>query len=310
MKMMGKRVNFAGRSVISPDPYITTDQIGVPEFMAQKLTFPQSVASFNLEFMKELVITGPYGYPGANVIEDENGNKQNLENMDLEARTASAKLLSSGNKTVYRHLLTGDPLLVNRQPTLHKPSIQAHLARVLPQEQTIRMHYANCKAYNADFDGDEMNIHLPQDHISISEALNLAATHKQYIVPTDGSPLRGLIQDFIISAVRMTCKDAYFNKEQYNQLLYVSLRDLLESGKIKKIVMLKPTIYVPQRLWTGKQIVSTIIKNITQAHNKSSRVQDGLNMTSKSKLKENKWGKLGEGEGTTFRRSGLAQRGG
>ena len=112
--------------------------------------------------------------------------------------------MSQGQKTVFRHLQTGDPLLVNRQPTLHKPSIMAHQARVFPKENTIRMHYANCKSYNADFDGDEMNIHFPQNHIAIAEAKNIVATHKQYIVPTDGSPIRGLIQDFIVSSVRLT----------------------------------------------------------------------------------------------------------
>ena len=80
----------------------------------------------------------------------------------------------------------GDVLLVNRQPTLHKPSIMAHIARILPKEQTIRMHYANCNTYNADFDGDEMNLHLPQSYLAFAEAYNLMATHKQYIVPTSG----------------------------------------------------------------------------------------------------------------------------
>ena len=69
-------------------------------------------------------------------------------------------------KKVYRQLLTGDLLLVNRQPTLHKPGIMAHKARVLQRDKVIRMHYANCNTYNADFDGDEMNVHFPQDEMS------------------------------------------------------------------------------------------------------------------------------------------------
>lgn len=202
MKMMGKRVNFAGRSVISPDPYISTDQIGVPEFIARTLTFPESVR--NLEKLKQCVINGAFKHPGANFIEYPNGEKKALENMSLGERKAEAALLGSGGKTVLRHLESGDPLLVNRQPTLHKPSIMAHIARVLPKEQTIRMHYANCKAYNADFDGDEMNIHLPQNYTAIAEAFELASTHKQYIVPTSGAPIRGLIQDFIVSSVFLT----------------------------------------------------------------------------------------------------------
>ena len=204
MKMMGKRVNYAARSVISPDPYISTDNIGIPAFMAKTLTFPESVSEVNLERLKAYVINGAQKHPGANYIEDKDGHKKYLESMPIEQRIGEAALLNSGGKTVYRHLITGDPLLVNRQPTLHKPSIMAHIARVLPKEQTIRMHYSNCKAYNADFDGDEINVHLPQNYTGFAEAYEIAATHKQYIIPTDGTPVRGLIQDFVISSVYLT----------------------------------------------------------------------------------------------------------
>ena len=214
MKMMGKRVNYGGRSVISPDPYITTDQIGVPVFMAKKLTFPESVSSFNAERLRQAVRNGTKVHPGANIIEDEEtGQQTHLDHLSEEQRDGLAKLLNVGRKTVYRHLSNNDPLLVNRQPTLHKPSIMAHRCRVLPKEQTIRMHYANCNTYNADFDGDEMNIHLVQNYQAVSEAYNLMATHKQYCVPTSGKPLRGLIQDSVIAGVFMTSKDTFLSKE-------------------------------------------------------------------------------------------------
>lgn len=161
MKMMGKRVNFGARSVISPDPYITTDQIGVPIFMAKKLTFPESVSQVNVDRLMKCVMNGAKVHPGANVVEDEEtGNRYHLETLSLDQRRGLAYQLTVGRKSVYRHMTNGDVLLVNRQPTLHKPSIMAHIARILPKEQTIRMHYANCNTYNADFDGDEMNLHL------------------------------------------------------------------------------------------------------------------------------------------------------
>ena len=96
-------------------------------------------------------------------------------------------------KIVGRHLINGDVLLANRQPTLHKPSIMAHVARILlnPSMQTIRLHYANCNTYNADFDGDEINLHFPQNELARAEAMHIVATSNQYLVPTDGSPLRG-----------------------------------------------------------------------------------------------------------------------
>ncbi|KAJ0980081.1 hypothetical protein J5N97_015555 [Dioscorea zingiberensis] len=123
-------------------------------------------------------------------------------------------------KVVNVHLRNGDVVLVNRQPTLHKPSIMAHLVRVLPELKTFRMHYANCSTYNADFDGDEMNVHLPQDEVSRAEAFSIVDANKQYIVPTSGDPIRGLIQDPIISAVLLTKKETFLTRDEYNQLLY------------------------------------------------------------------------------------------
>lgn len=91
---------------------------------------------------------------------------------------------------VCRHVKNGDVLLLNRQPTLHRPSIQAHHARILPEEKVLRLHYANCKAYNADFDGDEMNAHFPQSELGRAEAYVLACTDQQYLVPKVGLTLR------------------------------------------------------------------------------------------------------------------------
>ena len=162
--------------------------------MAKKLTFPESVSHVNVERLRRSVINGPKQHPGANIVEDEEtGQRIHLETLNLDQRRGLAYQLSVGRKIVYRHMHSGDVLLVNRQPTLHKPSIMAHVARILPKEQTIRMHYANCNTYNADFDGDEMNLHLCQSYLACSEAYKLMATHRQYIVPTSGKPIRGLI---------------------------------------------------------------------------------------------------------------------
>jgi DNA-directed RNA polymerase I subunit RPA1 len=196
-------------------------------------------------------------------------------------------------------------LLVNRQPTLHKPSIMAHIARVLPKEQTIRMHYANCKSYNADFDGDEMNIHLPQNYTAVAEAYELAATHKQYIVPTSGAPIRGLIQDFIVSSVYLTSKDTFLTKADYNQLIYAALNEFVGDGTIKKIHLEIPAYLKTRKgpIWTGKQVISTILKNLSfDPHDfkdqyKQKAMKLGMNLTSKAKLEGSNWGPLGCDEG-------------
>ena len=109
----------------------------------------------------------------------------------------------------------GDILLVNRQPTLHKPSIMAHKAKILPKEKTFRLHYSNCACYNADFDGDEMNIHFLQDQISRGEGYNISNTSNQYIVPIDGKPIRGLLQESIDSNVKIY-KNLFKNYSQKN----------------------------------------------------------------------------------------------
>ncbi|CAE7564685.1 rpa1 [Symbiodinium natans] len=177
MKMMGKRVNFAARSVISPDPNIEPSEIGVPLDIASNLFYPEVATPFNIEWLRSLVERGNE-YPGAAEVHisksDGSKNILGLAKMSQADRNTWAKQLLTDLKsgkppwTVFRHLMDGDPLLVNRQPTLHKPGIMAHTAKVLRKEKTIRLHYVNCNTYNADFDGDEMNLHAPQDRLKVS----------------------------------------------------------------------------------------------------------------------------------------------
>ncbi|KAH9939980.1 beta and beta-prime subunits of DNA dependent RNA-polymerase [Amylocystis lapponica] len=304
--MMGKRVNYAARSVISPDVNIEPNEIGIPPVFARKLTFPEPVTPANFHEMRQCVIHGQHIYPGATMVEYEDGHLQFLDKLTLEQRTAIANQLmtpqdgshgfshQSGlhtrttavNKKVYRHLRDGDMLILNRQPTLHKPSMMAHKARVLHGEKTIRMHYANCNSYNADFDGDEMNIHFPQNQVARAEAMFIANTDNQYLVPTSGKPLRGLIQDHVVAGVWMTAQDTFFTREEYFQLLYGAIRPEDESGHHSgRLVTLPPTIWKPKPLWTGKQIISTVLKNITPSN------FEGLNLHAQAKVPGHLWGK-------------------
>ncbi|RKF71919.1 DNA-directed RNA polymerase I subunit rpa1 [Golovinomyces cichoracearum] len=295
--MMGKRVNFAARSVISPDPNIETNEIGVPPVFAKKLTYPEPVTSHNFRNLQQAVINGPEIWPGAVAIENTNGQVINLRSKTQDERMALANqlLVTSGgntsgarNKKVHRHLNNGDVVLMNRQPTLHKPSIMGHRARVLPGEKTIRMHYANCNTYNADFDGDEMNMHFPQNEIARAEALQIADTDHQYLVATSGKPLRGLIQDHISVSVWMCNRDTFFDRETYQQLIYNCLRP--ESGHVvgDRIETIPPAILKPVKRWTGKQIITTILKNITPIDCAP------LVLTSKSQTPPDRWGPKSE----------------
>jgi DNA-directed RNA polymerase I subunit RPA1 len=200
--IMGKRVNYAARSVISPDPYIASGDMGIPLKIAKKLTYPESVTTHNIQEFKQLVINGSEKYPGAVAVEDEKGWIISIWRLGVQQREAIARVLVKNkfmitqgslddlSKVIYRHLRDGDFLITNRQPTLHKPGLMAHRARVLKSERTIRIHYINCSCFNADFDGDEINLHLPQDLLSQSEEFNIVHADHQYITPTNGLMLK------------------------------------------------------------------------------------------------------------------------
>ncbi|KAI1193393.1 hypothetical protein F5X97DRAFT_314486 [Nemania serpens] len=295
--MMGKRVNFAARSVISPDPNIETSEIGVPPVFAKKLTYPEPVTSHNFREMQQAVINGIDKWPGAAAIENENGQIISLKNKSVEDRVALANQLLApsshhysrvGGKKVHRHLGNGDVVLMNRQPTLHKPSIMGHRARVLPGEKTIRMHYANCNTYNADFDGDEMNMHFPQNELARVEALQIADTDHQYLSATAGKPLRGLIQDHLSVSVALCNKDLFLDKSSYNELVYSALRP--ESGHItsERLELVPPAVFKPAKRWTGKQVITTILKNMKPAG------CGDLWMTGQTSIKKDPWGKFRE----------------
>lgn len=296
--MMGKRVNYAARSVISPDINVETNEIGIPPMFAKKLTYPEPVTPQNVHEMRQLVINGPKVHPGASLVQNEDGSKISLDRMSPEQRLAIANQLltpqnddhASGsggpqarNKKVYRHIRDGDIVILNRQPTLHKPSMMCHRVKVLRGEKTIRMHYANCNSYNADFDGDEMNIHFPQNEVARAEAQMLANTDNQYLVPTSGNPLRGLIQDHVVAGVWMCNKSSFFTRDEYFQLVYGALRTENNYTGRSRIITLPPAIYKPKPMWTGKQIISTIMTNLTPTNAK------GLNLTSKNKIQNKLW---------------------
>jgi DNA-directed RNA polymerase I subunit RPA1 len=271
--MMGKRVNFACRSVIAPDPYLKTNEIGIPRKFAQRLTLPTPVNCQNITQMRQLINNGAKSYPGANWVDEficEGGSSRkrriNLELMnELNRQALASRVVGNGSFIVGRQVVNGDRLLLNRQPTLHKPGIMAHVARVhTSNEQVLRMHYANCNTYNADFDGDEMNAHLVQSPLAQAEARLIMGAELQYVSGTDGGVLRGLIQDHVDAGVKLTHPSTFLTKEQYQQFVYAALVDVI--GDDDEIVCEHACIRMPKRgleLWTGKQVVSTILHHLT-----------------------------------------------
>ncbi|KAJ2769087.1 hypothetical protein IWQ56_002687, partial [Coemansia nantahalensis] len=304
--MMGKRVNFAARSVISPDPNVESDEVGVPLVFAQKLTFPEPVTPHNVKELRQQVINGPETWPGAEAVQNEDGSLVYLGQLSHESRVALANQLLTpqdavartkalGNvfttraagvgKKVLRHLRNGDMVVMNRQPTLHRASMTGMRARVLPGERTLRFHYLNCNQFNSDFDGDEMNMHFPQSESARSELRNIMGADQTYINPTNGGPLRGLIQDSVDGGVIMTKRDTLLTRSEYQELIYWALQPerqpQLPEGRVQ---LLPPAIFKPRPLWTGKQVLSTLLLNLTWGH-------APLNMVSKDKIGKKLWGR-------------------
>jgi DNA-directed RNA polymerase I subunit RPA1 len=268
--LMGKRVNFAARSVISPDPYINGNEVGVSPCLAMKLSLPNAVTANNLKSSIKLVMNGPEHYPGAIAIEDPCGRLISLSSKNhMERVTIAKSLLASKTicihgklrkhgKIVYRHLQNRDMVLTNRQPTLHKPGIIAQYVRVLENERTIRIHYVNCSALNADFDGDEINLHLPQDIQCQGECATIVQADHQFVIPTNGKPIRALIQDQIVAGTLLTKKDTFFELPVFMQLFYFGTRVTGITEKVNRVCT--SAIIFPVKLWTGKQLITSIIE--------------------------------------------------
>ena len=211
--LMGKRVDFSARSVITPDPNLSISELGVPLKIVKNLTKPVIVNEKNRLSLLKLVQNGPDEYPGAKILERKNGESISLRYVDRK----SIKLALGD--VVHRHLMNGDAILFNRQPTLHRMSMMCHTVKVMPIGDTFRMNVADTKPYNADFDGDEMNLHMPQDEEAEIELRNLAAVQYQIISPANNKTIIGIFQDSLLGCYRFTRKNINFDPQHAMNLL-------------------------------------------------------------------------------------------
>jgi DNA-directed RNA polymerase III subunit RPC1 len=166
-------------------------------------------------------------------------------------REKIARSLRDGD-VVERHMEDGDVVLFNRQPSLHKVSIMAHRAKVM-EWRTFRFNTCVCAPYNADFDGDEMNMHLPQTEEARAEANLLMGVHNNLTTPRNGEPLVAASQDFLSASYILTQNDQFFTYEQFCSLV-TYFGDAEEQIDIPP-----PTMVKPIQLWTGKQVFSTML---------------------------------------------------
>ncbi|KAK9455699.1 hypothetical protein V1511DRAFT_310865 [Dipodascopsis uninucleata] len=243
--LMGKRVDFSARTVISGDPNLALDQVGVPRSIARTLTYPEVVTPYNIHRLTQLVRNGPNEHPGAKYVIRDTG-----ERIDLRYHKRAGDITLQYGWRVERHIVDDDPVLFNRQPSLHKMSMMAHRVKVMPYS-TFRLNLSVTSPYNADFDGDEMNLHVPQSEETRAELSQLCAVPLQIVSPQSNKPVMGIVQDTLCGIRKMTKRDTFLNFDQVMNILYwVPNWD----GSIPH-----PAILKPKPLWTGKQLLSMVI---------------------------------------------------
>lgn len=246
--LMGKRVDFSGRTVITSDPTIDNNQLGVPVKMAMTLTFPEVVTPQNIEYLTGLVRNGREKYPGANFVFPLSSIAPGQRVLPIDLRFRKEQVELRYGDVVERHLKNGDIVLLNRQPTLHKQSMMGHRIKVIdnPDLMTYRLSVAITTPYNADFDGDEMNIFVPQSIQTQIELEEIADVKRQIITPSTSRTIIGIVQDGLLGAYNLTAPTMRIDwRNAMNIMSYTSIEDFTTFKKDKE--------------YTGHELFSLII---------------------------------------------------
>ena len=247
--LMGKRVDFSARSVITPDPNIDLDELGVPIKIAMNLTFPEVVNAHNIDEMYKLVYNGNDTYPGAKYIR-KNDDGKGYRTIRLKNLRKDQIILNHGD-IVDRHLRNGDYVLFNRQPSLHKMSMMAHKVRVMPYD-TFRLNVCCTPSYNADYDGDEMNMHVPQSKQTEFELKSLASVPTQIISPRESSPIISVVQDIVVGLYRISKDNVHVNNKQYFNIL-------AGNSKFKGNHLDHSSQINGAKIWKGRELLSSVL---------------------------------------------------
>jgi len=261
--LLGKRVNFSARTVISPDPKLSINEVGVPEVVAQELTIPLHITPLNISFAKSLIKNNKVNY----VIRPDGRRVK----VTIENKKEIFDSIADG-WAIDRQLQDNDIVLFNRQPSLHRVSIMAHRTKIVPYH-TFRINPSVCFPYNADFDGDEMNLHVPQTEEARAEASMLMEVQKNLISPKFGGPVIGLTLDQISGLYMLTDKDVVLSREEACQVLGSAGIDLPLPQK-KEI--------------TGKELFTLLLpKGLTM--NYEAHAGKNYDISKEEKMKQDLW---------------------
>jgi DNA-directed RNA polymerase II subunit RPB1 len=233
--------------VITGDPNISIEDVGVPMSIAKNLTFPERATSWNIDEMQQLVDNAT-SHPGAKyLINVKSGTRIDLELAKWSPTVGVGDIIE-------RHMIDGDYVIFNRQPSLHKMSVMAHRVRVMPFS-TFRLNVNACSSYNADFDGDEMNLHMPQSYETMAELKTLSTVSKLIVSPQSNKPVNALIQDALCGIKSFTTRNIFLSAPDVMNLVMCI-------KSFPNVALPRPAILKPKRLWTGKQIVSLTLPSI------------------------------------------------
>jgi len=270
--LMGKRVDFSARSVITPDPCISINELGVPIKIAMNLTYPERVNKYNREKLTKLIKNGPDNYPGAKYIRKANQDYRTIRLKNLDINTITI----DDNDIVDRHMLNGDYVLFNRQPSLHKMSMMSHKVRIM-EFDTFRLNPAVTPSYNADYDGDEMNLHLPQSVQSENELKMLSNVTSQIISPRQSKPIISVVQDVTLGLYRLTKDEALMSEKQLYNLMVTNTKFV---GNIPNPIFTDKKV----KKWNGRQVLSEILPPSLNVINQNNQYDDAIKNNKKDNL--------------------------
>ena len=268
--IQGKRVEFSARSVITPDPNISIGELGVPVKIAMNLTFPEKVTPYNMNQMYKLIQNvgerGEDVHPGAKTIVRSDGKMISLKHINRK------EIVLHVGDVVNRHIMDGDMVLFNRQPTLHRMSMMGHRVKVLPYN-TFRLNVSVTAPYNADFDGDEMNAHIPQSYESATELAEIAAVPHQIVTPRHAKPVIGIVQDTLVGSYRITRSHVNFNRREFMNMM-------MWNRRFEGVVPTGEKEVEGQARWSGQQVISQLLPPINMEMGnglyKESKVEDNF----------------------------------
>jgi DNA-directed RNA polymerase II subunit RPB1 len=253
---VAKRVDMSARTVIKPDAFLDVDELGIPLAFAAILTIQEDVNVRNLGRLQHAVQLGHGVQKGAARVLHASGQMTQLQYVDDMGR---AKIRIQIGDLVERHLLDGDRVVFNRQPSLHKLSLMVHRIRLI-EGLAISVPLAVVGPYNADFDGDEMNLHVLQSMLANAEAVELMAVSKNVMNPQNNEPCLSLVQDACAGGMLLTAGNTRLTRNLMHQCVGV-IRYPVE-GKERLPSPAGVDAATGDPYWTGKQLVSMILPSI------------------------------------------------